>query len=149
MAEAQQGAYENYQIVAQAQALEIMFLDSLRVGQFRIAEITSGLTNAKIMAIVKDGDTSPVPDTFNTRQEAVNYCVQQIQAQSQADTLYILTVSGDLAEYYDSQQGEGAWDALTADDQATIVRSVQRALDGFMEDREIAFDAGITDSGIA
>lgn len=66
-----------------------------------------------------------------------------------ADTLYILTVSGDLAEYYDSQQGEGAWDALTADDQATIVRSVQRALDGFMEDREIAFDAGITASGIA
>ena len=79
MAEAQQGAYENYQIVAQAQALEIMFLDSLRVGPFRIAEITSGLTNAKIMAIVKDGDTSPVPATFNTRQAAVNYCVEQIQ----------------------------------------------------------------------
>ena len=79
MATEQQGAYENYQIVAQAQALEIMFLDSLRVGPFRIAEITSGLTNAKIMAIVKDGDTSPVPATFNTRQAAVNYCVEQIQ----------------------------------------------------------------------
>jgi len=65
------------------------------------------------------------------------------------DTLYILTVSGDLAEYYDRQQGEGAWDALTADDQAKIVRSVRGALDGYMEDREIAFEYGIEDSGIA
>ena len=62
-----------------ARMLAIMFQDSLRVGPFRIAEITSGLTNAKIMAIVKDGDTSPVPATFNTRQAAVNYCVEQIQ----------------------------------------------------------------------
>jgi N-glycosylase/DNA lyase len=61
-----------------------------------------------------------------------------------SDILYVLTISGDLADYYDSHKGEGAWNSLAPDTREKIVRGVQRGLDGYMEDREIAFDSGIT-----
>ena len=64
------------------------------------------------------------------------------------DVLYVLTVSGDLAGYYDSRNGEGTWDELTSKGKLTISRSVERALDGFMEDWSVAFDTGIDDSGV-
>ena len=77
-----------------------------------------------------------------------------------SDVLYILTISGDLADYYDgiNSYGERAnhplWDELDDETKRLIVHSVRKALDGFMEvwplpwllgqvHRYIAFDAGI------
>ena len=62
---------------------------------------------------------------------------------SMPDVLYVLTISGDLADYYDNERGEGAFDALTPDQQYALARSVERALEGYMEDRDVAFDSGI------
>jgi hypothetical protein len=66
------------------------------------------------------------------------------------DLLYVLTISGDLADYYDSTAGrkEGDFDALTPEQQQSMAHYVEKALDGFMEDRYIAFDTGIDDSGL-
>ena len=64
------------------------------------------------------------------------------------DILYVLTISGDLADYYDNERGEGAFDALTPEQQQSLAHAVQKALDGFMEDRYIAFDTGIDDAGL-
>ena len=66
------------------------------------------------------------------------------------DVLYALTISGDLADYYDSTAGreEGAFDALTPEQQQSLAHAVEKALDGFMEDRYIAFDTGIDDAGL-
>ena len=66
------------------------------------------------------------------------------------DLLYVLTISGDLADYYDSTAGrkEGDFDALTPEQQQSMAHYVENALDGFMEDRYIAFDTGIDDSGL-
>ena len=61
------------------------------------------------------------------------------------DILYVLTISGDLADYYDNERGEGAFDALTPEQQQTLVRRVKRSLDGYMEDRFVAFDGAIQD----
>jgi len=74
-----------------------------------------------------------------------------------SDVLYILTISGDLADYYDGIDWYGeedddgnakpkvwpSWDELDDETKRLHVRSVRRALDGFMEDRYIAFDAGL------
>jgi hypothetical protein len=57
-----------------------------------------------------------------------------------SDILYVLTISGDLGDYYDSENEEGAWNSLDPDTQKKIVYGVQRCLDGYMEDRSIAFD---------
>ena len=60
------------------------------------------------------------------------------------DVLYILTISGDLADYYDGIDTlPRMWDELDDETKRLIVHSVRKALDGFMEDRWIAFDAGI------
>ena len=62
---------------------------------------------------------------------------------SMPDVLYVLTISGDLGEYYDDEHGEGAFDALTPRQQYALARAVERALDGYMEDRFVAFEYGI------
>ena len=59
------------------------------------------------------------------------------------EPLYILTVDGDLSGYYDHKYGEGAWDELSTDKRWRIINSVKTALDGYMEDREIAFEVGV------
>ena len=69
------------------------------------------------------------------------------------DVLYLLTVSGDLADYYNDdgmgdERGEGAFEALPLEQQQSIARSVEKALDGFMEDRYIAFNIGIANADI-
>lgn len=69
------------------------------------------------------------------------------------DILYVLTVSGDLADYYNDdgmgdERGEGAFEALTPEQQQSIAGAVETALDGFMEHREEAFDIGIANAGI-
>jgi len=58
--------------------------------------------------------------------------------------LYVLTVSGDLATYYDAERGEGAFDALTPDQQQTLVTHAERAL-GYSigESLDIAFDYAV------
>jgi len=67
---------------------------------------------------------------------------------SMPNVLYVLTISGDLSDYYDSSRGEGAWDALTPEKQLSIARSVERSLNGYMEDRLGAFDDGIDDDDL-
>ena len=66
------------------------------------------------------------------------------------DVLYLLTVSGDLADHYDNERGEGAFEALPLEQQQSIARSVEKALDGFEGAiREgLLFDIGIANAGI-
>lgn len=59
------------------------------------------------------------------------------------ESLYELTVEGDLVGYYNHEHGEGAWDKLNEDQQWMIVNDVQRAIENYMEDRSVAFDIGI------
>ena len=66
------------------------------------------------------------------------------------DVLYLLTVSGDLADHYDNERGEGAFEALPLEQQQSIAGSVEKALDGFEGAiREgLLFDIGIANAGI-
>jgi len=66
------------------------------------------------------------------------------------DILYVLTVSGDLADHYDNERGEGAFEALPLEQQQSIAGSVEKALDGFEGAiREgLLFDIGIANAGI-
>jgi hypothetical protein len=61
------------------------------------------------------------------------------------DILYVLTISGDLGEYYDQAKGEGSWDRLAPEVRRAIVADTQDALneDPGWPDRYIAFDLGI------
>jgi hypothetical protein len=126
----------------QAAFWEVMFAqeDSLRIGLYRIVNVNGG------WAALEDGANPQLEHVqFPTLQAAVDYCIR-------ADSLYTLTVSGDLADYYDarlnSEDGagppdEGTWDTLDREYRQTISRSVAKALDGYMEDRFVAFDWGI------
>ena len=58
------------------------------------------------------------------------------------DLLYHLTISGELTMYYDDTHGEGAFDALTPDQQESIAYEVDRAL-GYSVDIGIALEEGI------
>lgn len=102
----------------------------LRIGPYRIALVND------IWAVMEDGVEYPEGTLYPTLQAAVDYCIR-------ADSLYTLTISGDLAGYYDDENGEGTWDALDREYRQGIARSVERALDGYMEGREVAFDWGI------
>ena len=66
------------------------------------------------------------------------------------DVLYLLTVSGDLADHYDNERGEGAFEALPLEQQQSIAGSVEKALDGFEGAirEELLFDIGIANAGI-
>ena len=66
-----------------------------------------------------------------------------VTVKNEEESLYELTVEGDLVRYYNSKNGEGAWDKLNEDQQWMIVNDVQRAIENYMEDRSIAFDIGI------
>jgi len=64
------------------------------------------------------------------------------------NVLYFLTVLDDLAPYYDDERGEGAFNALTPEQQQSLAHDVRESLETFMEDRYIAFDMGIDRSGL-
>ena len=114
---------------------EVIFAQegSLRIGPYRIASVND------TWAVMEDGVGYPEGTLYPTLQAAVDYCIR-------ADSLYTLTVSGDLADYYDGQNGEGTWDELDSEDRLTISRSVARALDGYMEERDVAFEWGIAEA---
>jgi hypothetical protein len=55
----------------------VIFKDSLRIGDYRIENLTASnvVGGASIWAILKDGDDYPATETFPTLQAAVNRCV--------------------------------------------------------------------------
>jgi glycerol kinase len=61
------------------------------------------------------------------------------------DVLYVLTISGDLAPYYDSRFGAGAWAGLNSEAEYNISRAVEKALTGLIGDFTEAFDAVLDD----
>jgi hypothetical protein len=92
-------------------------------------------------------------DEEKAEEEGVDLFIRMNRGRDIAikDILYVLTVSGDLADYYNddgNERGEGAFEALTPEQQQSIAGAVETALDGFMEDREEAFDIGIENAGI-
>jgi hypothetical protein len=108
----------------------------LRIGPYRIATVGAQCWVLEDGADVSEQIQFSAHTSTDSLQAAVNYCIT-------ADSLYTLTISGDLAGYYDDENGEGTWDALDREYRQGIARSVERALDGYMEGREVAFDWGI------
>ena len=69
-----------------------------------------------------------------------------VQIGSKPDVLYVLTISGDLADYYDGERGEGAFDALTPDQQYNLAKRVSVAIEsGCQESIAVAFEFGLED----
>ena len=66
-----------------------------------------------------------------------------VTVKNEEESLYELTVEGDLISYYNNERGEGAWEKLSENQQWQITTSVKRAVENYMEDRMIAFDIGI------
>ena len=111
----------------------------LRIGPYRIATVGAQCWVLEDGADVSEQVEFSHPTSTDSLQAAVDYCIR-------ADSLYTLTISGDLAGYYDGQNGEGTWDELDSDDKKTIARSVAKSLDGYMEDRLVAFEGGIAEA---
>tara|TARA_R100000306_G_scaffold31696_2_gene33770 strand:+ start:134 stop:541 length:408 start_codon:yes stop_codon:yes gene_type:complete len=99
------------------------------------------------MALFEGEDIAPVLIPVDILVHGIEVGAEK-ESNLDPDLLYGLTISGDLADYYDGERGEGAFDALTPEQQQSLARAVEKALSGFMEDRYIAFDAGIDDAGL-
>ena len=74
--------------------------------------------------------------------------ISELSKRGVINVLYVLTVLDDLAPYYDDERGEGAFNALTPEQQQSLAHDVHESLETFMEDRYIAFDMGIDRSGL-
>ena len=60
--------------------------------------------------------------------------------------LYVLTIDCDLSDYYYHKYGEGAFDALTPEQQRQLARSAERGIgEGVGEVLDVAFDYAIED----
>jgi len=86
-------------------------------------------------------------DEEKAEEEGVDLFIQIRNDQwRDKDILYVLTVSGDLATYYDDKYGEGAFDALTPEQQRQLARSAERGIgEGVGEVLDVAFDYAIED----
>ena len=62
------------------------------------------------------------------------------------DVLYKLGISTDLAPYYNSIKGEGAWDKLSREQQYTIADMTESSLD-LWESIDVAFSEAIQEEG--
>lgn len=62
------------------------------------------------------------------------------------DVLYKLGISTDLAPYYDSIKGDGAWDKLSREQQYTIADMTESSLD-LGESIDVAFSEAIQEEG--
>jgi hypothetical protein len=85
-------------------------------------------------------------DEEKAEEEGVDLFIQIRNDQwRDKDILYVLTVSGDLATYYDGKYGENAFDALTPEQQRQLARNAERGLEGVGEYLDVAFDSAIED----
>ena len=91
---------EQKRIQEQKKFWEVIFKDSLRIGDYRIENLTASnvVGGASIWAILKDGDDYPATETFPTLQAAVNRCVIHEVNRREGKLVTYLETNGNLRE---------------------------------------------------